>query len=359
MKKQKMIFSVVMVTMVSLVLAIGYANAEPATKTNPIVLRANGYNHAGNTDSLALKYFGDKVTELTGGRVKFQYYWGGTLAKAGEEYQAIQKGVADIGVVGYGFHPSEFRVATFFYVVPFSPSDPITYHKVVESFFDEVPAFREEVKRYNMRFLYPDYTDSYELNTLKPVRTLKDMKGLKISAFGAYLPRIVNASGATATTTPMVDRAMNLQTRVIDGQVLPLSGIYKFKFHQIAPNVTVIGMGCAVFGATCINMNTWNRLPQDIQQVFMKVAAEAGLWQANYHSSVDAEAIDKMKAAGAGIFYLSEQDKKKWAEAMDDYPAEWANKMEAQGLPGWEIWEKYVSSAKKAGYQFVKQFGVR
>jgi TRAP-type C4-dicarboxylate transport system substrate-binding protein len=308
---------------------------------------------------LALKYFGDKVAELTGGRVKFQYYWGGTLAKAGEEYQAIQKGVADIGVVGYGFHPSEFRAATFFYVVPFSPSDPITYHKVVESFFHEVPTFREEVGRYNMRFLYPNYTDSYELNTLKPVRTLEDMKGLKISAFGAYLPRIVNASGATATTTPMVDRAMNLQTRVIDGQVLPLSGIYKFKFHQIAPNVTVIGMGCAVFGATCINMNTWNRLPQDIQEVFEKVAAEAGLWQANYHSSVDAEAIDKMKAGGAGIFYLSEQDKKKWAEAMDDYPAEWANKMKAQGLPGWEIWEKYVSSAKKAGYQFVKQFGVR
>ena len=166
MKKIKIIFSVVMLTTVFLVLATGYANAEPATKTTPIVLRANGYNSMGNADSLALKHFGDKVTELTGGRVKFQYYWGGSLAKAGEEYQAIQKGVADIGVVGFGFHPSEFRVATFFYAVPFSPSDPITYHKVVESLFDEVPAFREEVQRYNMRFLYPDYTDSYELNTV-------------------------------------------------------------------------------------------------------------------------------------------------------------------------------------------------
>ena len=63
--------------------------------------------------------------------------------------------------------------------------------------------------------------------------------------------------------------------------------------------------------------------------------------------------------AGVTFCTISEADKAKWAQMIPDLPAEWAQEMEAQGLPGWEIVDTYIKLTKEAGHQWPREWGRR
>lgn len=67
------------------------------------------------------------------------------------------------------------------------------------------------------------------------------------------------------------------------------------------------------------------------------------------------------EAIGKGVKFatLSDDDKKKWAQAMPDAPAEWAKSMQEKGIDGWQIWNQFKAFSNQAGHQFPREFGVK
>jgi hypothetical protein len=62
---------------------------------------------------------------------------------------------------------------------------------------------------------------------------------------------------------------------------------------------------------------------------------------------------------GVQFYEIPSEDIKKWASSMPDLPAEWAKKMEAKGLPGWKIVDRYIDLLKKEGFEFPRKWGVK
>ncbi len=186
---------------------------------------------ASQPPAIALKHWGDTVTKETNGRVTFQYFWGGALTKAGEELDAIQRGVADAGFYAVAYYPSKLVLNGISYAVPFNPSDPRILQKIADRLVSQVPEIAAEFEQYNQKLLFYLVFGSMELLANKPVKTLGDMKGLKIAVLGSSMPKWIEAAGAVPVAMPAPDRYQALQTKLVDLARLAIGPAHSFKFH--------------------------------------------------------------------------------------------------------------------------------
>jgi TRAP-type C4-dicarboxylate transport system substrate-binding protein len=89
-----------------------------------------------------------------------------------------------------------------------------------------------------------------------------------------------------------------------------------------------------------MNLDTWNSLPPDIQKVF----EDSIPWmEAEMDKTIiegDRAAIDFAKAKGHEFYELSEEDLSKFFGYMEELALEKAAGLDAQGLPGTEIYNE-------------------
>ncbi len=103
------------------------------------------------------------------------------------------------------------------------------------------------------------------------MRTLEDIKGMKIAITGKYAP-IVKALDAVPVEVPIQDWYPALERGVVDGCLNHFAVLRVFKLLDLLPNHTVFGPGGINMGAVGIimNANTWGSLPKDIQEAFFE-----------------------------------------------------------------------------------------
>lgn len=339
--------------------ALAATPASPTSSKPAMKLRITGHNPEATEGMRALKRFAERVTQATGGRVQFDLFFGGSLAKAGEEMDALKRGLADVGWLGYGFHPAEFPLGNYTSMVPFNPTDPELFQKIQEELYAKVPAFHKELELQNVIYLSPVCAGSYELNSRKSVTSLAEMKGLKTATFGTHMPKLVGAAGAVSVAMPATERYTALQTGVIDAQILGIPYIYTMRLYQVAPNITYLSLGNSVTAAYVINRDTWNRLPTDVQKIIAVEGIEAGRWLAKELKRGMDDYAKQMAGKGVKFFTLSESDKQRWGAQMPDLLGDWVKAVEAKGVNGWQILNLYKNLAEQAGHRFPKGFGIK
>ncbi len=148
--------------------------------------------------------------------------------------------------------------------------------EAAQRLYEEVPALREEIEAYNMAFLSPSVIDTYNLTSKEPIVTFEDFDGIKIASIGSYHPKILQGAGATSIAMPVADRYQALQTGVIEAEFLPWDNSHAYKYHDFNKNITWVNMGAAMPVGLGVNKDTWDSLPDDLQQlIIMEVADEA------------------------------------------------------------------------------------
>ncbi len=135
--------------------------------------------------------FGQELKKRTNGRVEVVYYPGETLVKAAWTYDAVVKGIADIGHCSVGYTQGQFPLLEVF-SVPFGVSSGYQASMLGNAFIEKF-----KPKELNeTHFLYSTCTSPSIIHTAKkPVNKLEDLKGLKIRVQGPA-EAIVKALGA-------------------------------------------------------------------------------------------------------------------------------------------------------------------
>ncbi len=107
------------------------------------------------------KWWADEVARRSNGRIVWtDFYWSGALPKADETLEAVQVGVADVGMLTLPYYPGKLPLGNWTYAVPFGPGDPDVILTAAQRLYDEVPALREEVEACNLIFLAPSVIDT-------------------------------------------------------------------------------------------------------------------------------------------------------------------------------------------------------
>ena len=179
-------------------------------QARPITLSYAGWMPGAHQHTVITKRFLQEIETRTQGRVKITFYGDGALAPPQGIYDALRKGVANMGSVLPAYTPGQFPLLTIAEYAHWWPMGVIGSNVVTEACANFRPAELGSVK-----VLYLVATAPLGLGSLKPVKTLEDLKGLKVRSTGVSAD-LMRALGATPVSMPRSEAYEAMRKGVVD-----------------------------------------------------------------------------------------------------------------------------------------------
>ena len=232
-------------------------------KDNVINLKFANYFPPPAKHSKICEEFIQDLEKLTGGRIKVQYFAGGSLLKAPAIYQGVTTGIADIGLSHVEYTPGRFPETEVCDLPLGYPSGWVSNH-VVNDFYN---TFKPKEWK-GVEVLWMHASTPNVIISKKPVRTLEDLKGLTIRAPGRVADTM-KALGATPAPTPVMEVYDAMAKGVIDGVNTPFETLKTFRFAEVAKYTTDSWQVGNIYTFYVImNKKSYGKLPPDLKEIF-------------------------------------------------------------------------------------------
>jgi TRAP-type C4-dicarboxylate transport system substrate-binding protein len=258
------------------VLGICLALSSPAfayDEKNPMVLKAAIDNPPGDMKAVTIKRMGDLIEERTNGRVKFQYFFGGSLIKKPQFVEAVAKGIADISTGPVSFVTGKIPELSIFEVYgAYRLDQHLEMQEAVE------PTLIELFETKDVHPLLIQYSGSVIFpHKTKFLKTPADWKGQKMRLAGRWQSTLAKKWGASPVFMPPADLYVALQRGVIDGYMLIWDIVYGLKLYEVAPYIVDSNFSNNIEVVT-MNLKKWQELSPTDQEIFNKTRNEIKPW---------------------------------------------------------------------------------
>lgn len=265
--RKRSIFIIGLALMVTLIASsIGFANPEFRMRAGIGLNDESAQYHS-------LVYFSELVEEMSDGRIAIDVYHSSQLGDDREMMEALQMGVQDITC------PSTAPIAGFnsgfgVFDLPFlfpneEAADYVLDSEIGQTLLDEL----QDVGIIGLAYWENGFR--HLTNSRRAVRTPEDMRGLRVRTMENPIHlEAFRAMGANPTPMAFGELFSAMQQGVVDGQENPFGTIYLQNFPEVQDYVTDTGHVYSPF-VLMLSEITWNRLPEDLQQVMLDAAEEA------------------------------------------------------------------------------------
>ena len=337
--------------------------AAPSGSKEKITLRIGSGHSESNPWITALEdYFVKNVTERVSAETNYEIDWvksyGGSVISLGNELQGVQDGLVDIGCTILVFEASRLPLQDMVYSMPFSCSDPLIVAETVKQMYAEYPEFTSTYETdYNQKFIGIGVSDPYGFYSTKEVKSLDDVKGMKIGAAGINLSWI-EGSGAVGVQTSLNDTYQNLQTNVCQATIQPTHSCVNLKVYEVAPYYLDANFNVVPFNAITVNMDTWNDLPEEVRTILTEVGEGYLDYEANYINEIHEQDLKELEAKGCTIVTLSREEQEKWAASLPDIVNGLVKSLDSAGYNGAEIVEKYYQILESHEVERIRDWNI-
>ncbi len=299
----------------------------------------------------------DKRVAAIGSPVKFEWTraYGGTVAKLGAESDALRTDISDMGIVAAIFEAGKFPLEQFSLMTPFSTSNMLLINQVTYKMHQDIPELMAFWTRNNIVYLGGASIDSYHLFTKFPFTSIESLKGKKILAPGPAANWIRN-TGAVAVSGNLNTYYNDLKSGLADGAIVSMVPAASAKLHEVVPNITKVDIGAQSTGALGVNKRTFDKLPTEVQKIFIEVGRAYADEFAKVQMATAEQAQQTMVAAGAKVVELDPVERKRWADVLPALAKEWASDLDNKGMPGSKIVKAYVDGLSAAGVKFPRDW---
>ena len=172
----------------------------------------------------------------------------------------------------------------------------------------------------------------------KPVRTLEDLKGMKIRVTAATDVPFAEALGASAVSQPVSVINQNLTNGVIDAIAIAPSAIRSFKLHEAGNYVTTWFPGSGSAFVLLMNKGVYNGL-SDEEKGWIDEAS--GDWLSMSGGQMYLKAgnggVEYARKNGNEIIELSDAEKAKFNAAIADAVAKFKTATVKDGMTGEDV----------------------
>lgn len=328
---RKQVFGVILIGLLICSLLIGAAGS--AVAADPIKLTYSNFFPPTHIQSKLAEAWCKEVEKRTNGQVVVEYYPGQTLTKGNVCYDGVVSGLSDLGLSVLAYTRGRFPVMEVV-DLPLGHGNG----KVATCMINEVYQKLKPKELLDTQVMYLHAHGPGLLNTRKkPVRKLEDLKGMKIRGHGTSAT-IIEALGGTPVAKPMPELYQLLQKGVVDGGMYPMETNKGWKMGEVIDYVTLsFPSAYTTSFFVVMNKDKWNALPDDVKKTIEEINQEwipktGDAWDAS-----DQEGYDMIKEEGVELIELSEEEGKKWAEAVQPLLSAWVEKITKAGFPGDEI----------------------
>ncbi len=253
------------------------------------------------------KRFAANVELMTEGKVKIQAFPAGTIGSPLKVTETIQKKVAPVGHSWSGYDWGIDKVGVLFggYVgtVPIEAH----LHWVYEA--GGVQMWRDwRMEKFGVvAFPCGAHSDEIHMHSRKPVRTLEDLKGLKLRTTGAWA-EIASTLGASTVILAGGEVYPALERGVVDAIEWATPGInYPLGFHKIAKYIILPGVHQPAATLECVfDKETWAKFDARTQAMIEAAAKKTTLESWMKLNTDDIAALAKLKAEGVEFIYVDQ-----------------------------------------------------
>jgi TRAP-type C4-dicarboxylate transport system substrate-binding protein len=292
-------------------------------------------------------------------KINWNEAFGGSLYKANATLTSVQEGVTDVGWVFSFLEAAKLPLSQASTYAPFSTANPPVQLQVMWDLLENNEAFRNEWEQYNLKVLGLTGTDDYDIYTKREVKGIADLNGVKLSAPGV-LAQWLRGTGANAVDGALTTFYTDIQTGVSDGVLSLALGVLPAKLYEVAPYITRVRIGTAFSGAVAINKDSWDGLPEEVQQAMIaagKVYTDAHAKDLlERHEAAFAKMVElgKNQNPPVTISELPEGDRQKWVDGLPNLAGEWAADAESRGLPGKAFMKAYMDGLRAKGEKPIR-----
>jgi len=236
--------------------------------------------------------FAKAVEDGTKGEIKVQLYNGGELgAGPAEQYSRAVDGVAEFSISLPGYTASTFPLT----LVAELPG-VVDEKTGTETIWKNIDLFQPEYKRVKLIGLWSSAENVF-YSAKKPIRTVEDLKGMKIRVPSRNSGTLVEAWGGTPVSMPVSEVYNALQTGVIDAAMIDGTATKAFRLGEVANYVTV-GMKTTNSPFFIVmNRDAWSDLTDEQKAVVEDAGKQASLNGQAMQLRVAADGIDSFGAA--------------------------------------------------------------
>jgi TRAP-type C4-dicarboxylate transport system substrate-binding protein len=294
------------------------------------------------------KFFMERATQLSNGRIKFQWFPAEQLGKAKDMLALVQTGVADMADVVPSYTPDKLPLTG----VSELPGQATSSCEGTAAYYAMTRPGQflatKEFDAQKVHVLMAAPLVPYKIFTSnKPVSKLEDMAGLKIRSSGGASDITVRSLGAVSVRLAGPDMHEALTRGTIDGAMYPFISLKPFDLITSIKYVTEgVSVG-AVSTTFLMSEAKYKALPPDLQKVLDQAGKEAG---ENYCKYMDTQEA-KEKAALTTIkgIELSDAEAARWREVLAGVKQEWAKGLDDRGKPGKEalaVWDQEMKKIR-------------
>ena len=242
----------------------------------------------------------------------------------------VRSGIADMGWGVAGYTASQFP-RYMMLELPGLTESPMHLSQVAYEMYDEHLAEDFE----GLRPLALWSNDSAILLTrTDPVRTLEDLKGLKIRTASAGQSQLIEALGGVPVSMPTSQLYTSMERGVIDGTMIGLSGVNDFRLDEVGRYITINApLGRSPFFAV-MDADSYDELSPEHQQIIdettgLELSLKAG---EAYQALADATLERLSSSADHEIIELSDEENQRWREAAASVYEDWEAQAREAGL---------------------------
>ncbi len=305
-----------------LLLCAGAALPSVASADDPITLKFGFANRPGTwTNVNGIAPWSKDVESRTAGALKIKVFAGGSVVNQRNTYDRLLNGVVDLAYGPFGAITDTMPHVEVT-ALPFeSPGIVASAAAAWQLYKDGV--FAEDFSRIHIITTW--CMPGSVLHTTREVRTLDDLKGMKLSSATRTNGEVSERLGATVITITNPQAYSALERGMIQGLLLPNSGAMTFHLQDVAKyHLGGLPLGCTTAGFF-MNKDAYARLPGKFRTAIDAASGDA-MAKHMAQAAVHEEELATKQVAAANGSVMRSLDKSQiegWGARLRPMAAAW------------------------------------
>lgn len=265
-------------------------SADTLADMKPMTLRVASLYGPDNWFTAPMEAYTARLEERSGGKLKFEYYYAGSLVPAKELTSGLGAGLFDFGFVLPAYEPAKFSVDEWqgSLAIPTETNPILEVATAALAGYEWNAGLEAHTKQLLDAGIFPvmpsfSITGPYGVLCKDDNATLAELAGKRSRVAGETWTKEAQNLGLTPVALPITEVYQSFQSGVIDCWMggLADAGANGFfdhgKYYNLGVGLTAYAQ--AVYG---FNLDTWNAFPQELKDIVWDETAQyaSGLLEA-------------------------------------------------------------------------------
>jgi len=300
--------------LVALALALAFTPMGEKAHARPMTLKVSHQFAAGDVRDKMARVFGDKVTEMTNGDIKFRYYPAKSLFKPKDQWDAMRRGALDMAVFPLDYASGKVPQLS----ITLMPCSVANIKQGLSWRNKPIGKKINELMEQNgVKNLVWAWFDGGIGSQVRQIKVPSDVEGTKLRAAGKKFEYMMREAGASITSMPSSETYHALATGVLDTMMTSSASFVSYRLYEVLDYINAPRDFSIWYMAEnlCISQKTWDRLSPEQQDIFLEVSEwmhENWIYQ-NFKTLVD-KLIEAYTEAEVDIHYMTEEEFNIWLD---------------------------------------------